>query len=221
MYEPVMWCASSLARNNAAPVISSGAGIRPVGGRLADQLAPSRFPLRAGQQRLGLYEPGRESVDANLWCERLRVGLGDPEQAVFARGVLRCTRTATDNDRRTDVDDRAAVALRHPLAELVHHQHCPLDVDGQHVVDRLLGDLRPRGLPRGHVTDVVDQHVDTAALVERELRHTPDVAPGRDVALDQERLRAGVADAVGGALRSLRRAAVVDHHARPPSMYMT
>ena len=72
-----------------------------------------------------------------------------------------------------------ALALDHPDAELVHHQHRALDVDGQHVVDRLLGHLAPRVLARGHVADVVDERVDVAGLVG----HPLDLVPARDVAL--------------------------------------
>ena len=63
---------------------------------------------------------------------------------------------------------------------------------------------------RGHVTDIVDEDVDAAALAERPLGHPLDVRPGGDVPLYDQRLRAGRADPLGGALRAGGRAAVVD-----------
>ena len=91
-------------------------------------------------------------------------------------------------------------ALEHALSELVHHQHRALDVDGEHVVDRLLGDLAPGRLLGGHVADVVDEHVERAERVEGLRGHPLDVLPGGDVALHEERLGAGGADALGGGL---------------------
>ena len=82
------------------------------------------------------------------------------------------------------------------------------------MVDRLLGHLGPRRLPRGHVTDVVHQDVDPAELVERYGGHPLDVRPGGDVALDECGLGACLTDPLRRVLGSRGGAAVVHEHVR-------
>jgi hypothetical protein len=90
----------------------------------------------------------------------------DPDQPVLAGGVDRGARAAADDHGRADVDDRAAgLALEHPHAELVDHQHRSLDVDVEDVIDRRLVEFAPGVLRGGHVADVVDEHVEIAGLV--------------------------------------------------------
>ncbi len=188
-----MWWASSLARKRAAAARSSGGGMRPGRRRGGELLAPARLPVGPAQDRIGLHEPRREGVHPHVRREGLGVGLRDPQDAVLARGVLRRAGAAAHDHGRADVHDGAALLLEHALPELVGHQHRPLDVDGKHVVDRLLRQLAPRRLLRRHVADVVDQRVERAELVEHPGCHAPDVVPRGDVPLHEERLRACVA----------------------------
>ena len=210
MYVPVMCAASSVARNSAVPGDLGRAGDAAHRRQRAQLVAAAGLPVLAAERRLGLDEPGREDVDPDRRRERVRVGLGGAEEAVLGRGVLRRTRAAADDDRRADVDDRAVALVEHPLPELVDARHGALDVDGEDVVDRLLGDVPPRHLLARDVADVVDQHVDLAERLERGVGHRRDLRPLDDVGLQQHGLGALGAHAFGGRLRTGGRAAVVD-----------
>ena len=174
-------------------------------------VAAALLPVLAAERGLGLDEAGREDVDPHGRREGVRVGLGEAEDPVLRRGVLRGPRAAADDHRRADVDDRAAALVEHPRAELVRARHRALDVDGQHVVDGLLGHVAPRHLLAGHVADVVDHRVDLAELVERLRRRTPSRCPTSAMSAWNS---AGAAPAAstrsGGLLGALPRAAVVD-----------
>ena len=97
-------------------------------------------------------------------------------------------------------------------AELVDARHRALDVDGQDVVDRLLGDVAPRHLLARHVADVVDQRRrPRRASSNACVGHRRDLRPLDDVGLQQHGLGAGSrARARRCASAPGRRAAVVD-----------
>ena len=92
----------------------------------------------------------------------------------------------------------------------MHAQQRALDVDGQHVVDRLLGDVAPRHLLARDVADVVHQDVDAAELFEGGVGHRLDLCPVDDVGLQQDGGAALGRHPVGGPFCSVCRAAVVD-----------
>ena len=152
---PVMWEASSVARNSAVPATSAGPRDPPHRGQRAQLVAPAGLPVLAAERGLGLDEPGAKMLTRTVGANACAYDLVMPRIPYFAAaycGARALPRTMTVEPMLTI----AAVALvEHPAAELVHAQQRALDVDGQHVVDRLLGDVAPRHLVAGDVADVV------------------------------------------------------------------
>src|SRR3984957_12247042 len=179
-------------------------------GHRAQRVAAAVLVVLAAQHPLGLHEPGCEHVDPHLGREGVRVGLGEADDAVLGGGVLRRPGAAAHDDGRADVDDRPAAALlEHARAELVRADQRALDVDGEGVVDRLLGDVPPRHLLARHVPHVFDQHVEPPEVVEYQVGHGLDLRPVGDVGPHEEGLAPRGLDARGGLPRASLRAAVV------------
>ena len=88
--------------------------------------------------------------------------------------------------RARDVDDRAALARGHALADERAQPERALEVDGDHLVEQLLGHLAQRAVERRDA-GVVDEHVDAAELAVRRLDEPLELVPAADVARVRER----------------------------------
>ena len=155
--------------------------------------------LRPPPRELGRVEAGEmhhrhvdvPAVVADLGDHRLREALA----RVLRAAVGRLERDAAEGERRADLDDRAAVPLRHPPQRgLRPPDHAVVgDVGGAPILVRL--DVEELRIDRRH--RIVDPDVDGAELALRRLRRRLDLLGVGDVGWKDEGLAAAFFDLSG------------------------
>ena len=160
--------------------------------------------LRPAPRELGRVERGEvdhRDVDVPAVVLDLRDhGLGESLARVLRAAVRRLQRDAAEGERRADLDDRAAVALGHPLQRGARPpDHAVVrDVGRAPVLVRL--DVEELRVDRRH--RVVDPDVDRPELALRRLRGRLDLVGVGDVGREDERLAAAFLDLGGDALET-------------------
>ncbi len=169
------------------PASSAGPGIRPIGvSERSWSPRPDCQSLRPSVASVSM-NPGAKTLTRTVGANACAYDFVTPSIPYFAAaycGARALPRTMTVEPMFTMLP---WPCVEHPRAELVDAEHRALDVDGEDVVDRLLGDVAPGHLLAGDVADVVDQHVDAVQPVERGVGHRLDLLPVDDVGLEQHR----------------------------------
>ena len=156
------WCRSRRHwRGTARRRRSPRAGRRAAEGSVRARSAnTSMSQARAIVVRNG---PGMTALTRTVGTERV----GEPDRHRIHPGLGRRIGNdvprGTNGPRAAHVDDRAAARVDHPLADQRREAERSLEVDGDHLVEQVLGDL---GQPpvHGRDTGVVHEHVDAAEV---------------------------------------------------------
>jgi len=144
-----------------------------------------------------LHQAGQDRVHPHALA-RVFGGRGAREMAQRRlRGVVARIGHAGVADRRDrrDVDDRAAALHHHHRDHVLHREERALEIDGEHPVPRLFGQL-------DHAADVRDahvivEHVDAAEIRDAGLHHRLDIGILRHVGAERQREAAFIGDDVG------------------------
>ena len=137
---PVVKLDASDARYSAVPTISGGwprrcSGIAALGERLEAVDVPRLRDV--GEER-----PDHDPVRPHRRPERHGEALGQRVQPGLRRGVRQVRHRRVHGADAADVDDRAAGAGLHPLADQRAEAERPLEVDADDLVEQILADRR-------------------------------------------------------------------------------
>ena len=113
---------------------------------LKDLFAAAGLTILSSQQSFGFDEAGSERVHTHFGGKGVSVGFGQANDSVLARCVLRGPGTTRGHDAGANVHNGAAALIEHAGADFVDHEHGPLNIYSQDVIDGLFGDLAPRVL---------------------------------------------------------------------------